>query len=177
MIKNVKQMKIKMFESLFVFLFILNLDAFAKEDEKITISNDSFPFSKVEYILGNKLDVYVEKFSAYDRDWEKLEHNVLFSNEPELELPEDSRIYNYVDNIALGGQIADIYFLNKRHYKDSCTRFQTEYKNLFIYYYCIGSSTDDFLFLIGISRHTGETVFSFGYKYYQYFEPLNFSAK
>ena len=155
----------------FAILFVLTINAFAKENSNITIKNDSFPFSKVEYILGNKLDIYVEKFSAYDTDWEKL-NQVLFSPEPELKIPEESRIYNYVDNIALGGQIADIYFLNKRHYKDSCTRFQTEYKNLFIYYYCIDSNTDDFLFLIGISKHTGETVFSYGYKYYQYFESL-----
>ena len=171
--KTVQQIKFEVFVCLIAFVFILTINASEKEDSNITIKRDSFPFSKVEYILGNKLDVYVEKFSAYDRDWEKLEHNVLFSTEPELELPEDFRIYNYVDNIVLGGQIADIYFLNKRHYKDSCTRFQTEYKNLFIYYYCIGSNTDDFLFLIGISKHTGETVFSFGDKIYHYFEFCN----
>lgn len=171
--KIARQNKIGIVISSFIFVFILNINAFAKKDSKIAISNDSFPFEKVEYILGNDLDVYVEKYSAYDRDWEKLEHHELFSPEPELEIPEKFRIYNYVSDITLGGQISDIYFLNKRHYTDSCTRFQTEYKNLFIYYYCIGNNTDDFLFLIGISKHTSEIVFSFGDKYYQYFESIN----
>lgn len=174
MIRINKQIKAKLFFGL-LFVFGLTINAFAKKDSHITISNDSFPFSNVEYILGNKLDVYSEKYSAYERDWEKLQNNTIFTSEPELEIPERFRLYNYVTDIILGGQIADIYFINKRHYTKSCTRFQTEYKNLYVYYYCIGNNTDDFLFLIGISKHTGETAFSFGDKYFQYFEGFSFN--
>ena len=148
------------------------------EKSQITVNTtDSIPLTEIENFFGFKIDIFTKKFEKYDSDFQKMQNAVLFTESPSLEVEEPFQIYNFIDDINLGGQIADIFFLSKRKFSDNCTRLQNEYKNLYIYYYCMNNEIEKPLFVIGISRHTGEIVFVYGDKYYQWFEGMSFELK
>ncbi|MBQ4496725.1 MAG: hypothetical protein II973_04385 [Spirochaetaceae bacterium] len=160
---------------LLIFFAMMNIYG---EKSQITVNTtDSIPLTEIENFFGFKIDIFTKKFEKYDSDFQKMQNAVLFTESPSLEVEEPFQIYNFIDDINLGGQIADIFFLSKRKFSDNCTRLQNEYKNLYIYYYCMNNEIEKPLFVIGISRHTGEIVFVYGDKYYQWFEGMSFELK
>lgn len=85
------------------------------EKSQITVNTtDSIPLTEIENFFGFKIDIFTKKFEKYDSDFQKIQNEVLFTESPSLEVEEPFQIYNFIDDINLGGQIADIFFFVKK---------------------------------------------------------------
>jgi hypothetical protein len=138
----------------FIIIIILLYSSCNKESNILDF-NLLFKYSGLSF---EKLDLFANKYSNHDKDYNKLKNMILFDNWPDLTVPESERVYKEIRTIEQGSRIADVLF--HMRYRTPFSRSQIKYKNMYIYYY-YNKNIENWLYIVILSEHTAEILYSF----------------